>query len=337
MRRHIPSMSALLAFEAAGRLCSFTLAADELAVSQGAVSRQIRVLEGELGVKLFSRMTRKVELTNAGRQYFCEVQYVLEHVERATAQFRAQRKHTLLTINSLPSVASFRIMHRLANFCQRYPGVETRIVSSIRPVDLHSGEADVAIRVGALPGAQYDVQQPRIDLEMVANWRGVRATWLYPDILIPVYSSKLVHDPASIERPADLLKYPLIHTSSRRHAWSDWLRSNDLEPPREPEPIEYGHFFISLEAAREGQGVAIVPNFLLTDVSRTDLISPFEQGLASAGEYYLLSLEDRADEDHIVAFREWLTEQVRPKAAVKMPGTKGAWSPAHGHNTQAQK
>lgn len=310
MRRLIPSLSALQAFDAAGRLCSFTHAADELFVTQGAISRQIRTLEDELGVKLFTRLARRVELTELGRIYLREVQFVLDHIERATVKLRAQRKHTLLTISALPSVASFWIMRRLANFSQRYPNVETRMITSIRPVDLHSSEADVAIRVGPLPGKHYDSRQPRIDLEMVTNWRGVRATQLFPDILVPVYSTKLLKGAEPITRPEQLLDYPLVHTSSRRQAWPDWLRAYGLSQPDEDEPIEYGHFFMSLEAAREGQGVTIVPNILLMDVDRSELVSPFEPGLASAGEYYLLVLDDRADEEHIAAFREWLTEQV---------------------------
>ena len=316
MRRSIPSLSALQSFEAAGRLQSFTHAADELFVTQGAISRQIRTLEDELGVKLFSRLTRKVELTEAGRLYLGEVQFALDHIERATSTFRAQRKSTILTISVLPSVGSFWIMRRLANFSQRHPEVETRMITSISPVDLHSGEVDVAIRVGRLPGKHYDRSQPRINLEMVTNWRGVRATQLCPDILVPLYSPKLLKGAEPIVRPEQLLDYPLVHTSSRRQAWPDWLLANGLSQRYEEAPIEYGHFFMALEAAREGQGLAIVPSILLVDADLSGLVRPFELGLASAGEYYLLALDDRSDESHIAAFCQWVTEQMDSPAWV---------------------
>lgn len=308
MRRRIPSFSALQAFEAAGRLLSFSRAADELFVTQGAISRQIRALEDELGTKLFERLPRAVELTNAGQLYLREVQFVLNHIERATIKFRARRDQTVLTISTLPSVASFWIMPRLAHFSQQYPEIGTHITTSLRPVDLHSGEADLAIRVGPLPGKRYSELQPRIDLEMVTNWRGVQAIPLFPDVLVPVLAPALQQS-RPVTRSEHVLEHPLIHTSTRRQAWPDWLRAHGLATPREDTPIEYGHFFMSLEAARDGQGIAIVPSVLLTAAEKAGLVAPIPPGPPSAGEYHLLMLGERAHEPPIAAFREWLVEQ----------------------------
>ncbi len=311
MRRTVPSLSALLAFEAAGRLKSFTQAAAELFVTQGAVSRQIRGLEDEMGIALFTRLTRRVELTDAGRTYLREIQFVFDNLERATVKFKAQREHTILTISVLPSVASFWIMPRLGGFTKRHPDIETRIMTSIRPVDLHAMEADVAIRVGALPGKHYEASQPRIDLEMVSNWRNVRADALFTDVLVPVYSPKLLGDRPPIAAAEHLLSFPLIHTSSRIHAWPDWLRAHGLDGDIGDSSIQYGHFFMSLEAARKGEGIAIVPNVLLMGADQSGLVAPpLLSDIASAGEYYLLSLFERSGERHIVAFREWLMEEI---------------------------
>lgn len=311
MRRRIPSLSALQAFEAAGRLLSFSRAADELFVTQGAVSRQIRALEEELGTKLFERLARSVELTEAGRLYLREVQFVLDHIERATVKLGDRRNHTVLTINTLPSVASFWIMPRLAHFSQRHPEIGTHITTSLRPVDLHSGEADIAIRVGPLPGKQYDALRPRIDLDMVTNWRGVHASPLFADVLVPVLSPSLLERKGPIVRPEQVLDHPLIHTSTRRHAWPDWLRAHHLPVPQEDRPIEYGHFFMSLEAARNGQGIAIVPSVLLSASEKAGLVAPIPAGPPSAGEYYLLMLSERAREAPIAAFRNWIEEQAQ--------------------------
>lgn len=256
MSRSLPSLTALRVFEAAGRLQSFSNAAIELNVTQGAVSRQIRALEDELAVKLFARLTRRVQLTDTGRKYLSDVQAALGHIEQATLRVRARDTRTILTISVLPSLGSFWLMPRLAGFAQSYPDIGTRIISSIRPVDLHSREADVALRVGALPGRLYSPVMPRIDLAMTVDWRGVLAEELAPDVLVPVYSSTLVPHGPLPQNPKELCNLPLMHTASRPHAWPDWIRSQGLPALLAPGEIEYGHFFMSMQAAREGRGVA---------------------------------------------------------------------------------
>lgn len=316
MSRLLPSLSALRVFEVAGRLQSFANAALELNVTQGAVSRQIRALEEELGVKLFTRLTRRVQLTDAGRKYLTEVQSAFDHLQQATLRMRTRDTHTILTISVLPSVGSFWLMPRLAGFTQRYPDIETRIISSIGPVDLHSREIDVAIRVGALPGRHYDPLMPRVDLEMVTDWRGVLAEKLVPDVLVPVYSPELLAQDGPSDDPNEILNLPLIHTSSRPHAWPDWIRSHGLPPLLAPRENEYGHFFMSLEAAREGQGVAIVPDILLSDATSRGLVVSSRCQVQSAGEYYVLSLSERCEEREIRLFREWMQEQIHSTAHV---------------------
>jgi LysR family glycine cleavage system transcriptional activator len=312
MRRSIPSLSALQAFESAGRLSSFSSAAIELCVTQGAVSRQIRLLEDDLLVKLFVRMTRRVELTDAGRAYLREIQFALDHIERATIKLQGQQQHTVLTIGVLPSVASFWLMPRLASFSKAHPNIETRIVTSIRAADLQSGGTDVAIRVGALPGTHHDRNQPRIELEMLTDWHGVRADFLFPDILVPVCSPLLTDKLDAIKAPSDLLKFPLIHTSTRAHAWSDWLKAEGQDPTHAVKAIDYGHFFMAIEAARAGEGIAIVPKILLSSQSLAGLVIPPMPRIQSAGEYYLLVLEDRSDDPSIATFRQWILDEARP-------------------------
>lgn len=310
MRRALPSMIALSAFEAAGRLASFSSAAQELNVTQGAISRQIRGLEDYLGVKLFTRLTRRVELTEAGEMYLREIQSALEHVEQATTHFKVrQQQHTILNISVLPSVATFWLMSRLVNFSQQYPHIETRVLTSIRPVNLQANEADVAIRVGPLPGKSYDASQPRIDLEMVTSWRGVHAEQLFDDILTPILSPELLDPRRPIQTPADLLNYPLIHTASRARAWSDWLALHDLKEPPATEKIEYGHFFMALEAARNGQGIALLPSVLLKGFSERELMRPLPSKAPSAGAYHLLVRTDRLHEPQCAAFFEWVKKQ----------------------------
>jgi LysR family transcriptional regulator, glycine cleavage system transcriptional activator len=310
MSYSLPSLTALRVFEVAGRHQSFSNAAIELNVTQGAVSRQVRALEDELRIKLFVRLPRRVVLTEAGRRYLTEVQGALAQIEHSTAALRTGSARKKLLVSVLPSVGSYWLMPRLARFTERHPDIETRIISSIAPVDLQSHEADVAIRVGALPGKKYPRCAARIDLTMVADWRGVRADQLAPDILVPVLKATLEKPVDSFKEARDVLDSPLIHTSSRPHAWPDWLSAFKLTTHRNSRIHEYGHFFMAIEAAREGKGIALIPDILLTDSTLRDIV-PLEQfKLPSAGEYYLLSLAERGKEREICLFREWMQEQV---------------------------
>jgi LysR family glycine cleavage system transcriptional activator len=304
----LPSLSALRTFEVAGRLESFTKAADELNVTQGAVSRQVRTLEDQLGIKLFRRLSRRVELTSLGRTYLSDIKAVFGRIEQATTRVRSKTARNVLTIGVLPSFGSFWLMPKLAGFSSLHPDIDTRVISSIRPVDLQGGEADVAIRVGQLPGRRYDPNQPRIDLEMTANWRGVFVDQLAEDRLVPVYSPKLL--PARITIARALKEAPLIHMASRPNAWPDWLKANSLKAVMDSRKFEYGHFFMSLEAARERLGIALVPQILLSKIRHQDLVAPFPATIASAGEYYLLMLSARSEEPKILAFRRWVLEQM---------------------------
>lgn len=325
MRRSLPSLTALRVFDVAGRLLSFSRAALELNVTQSAVSRQIRTLEQALGVELFLRMTRKIDLTEAGRSYLCEIQGALDDIERATHRIIAQRKRSVLTIDVLPSVASFWLMPRLADFTRQHPDIQTRIITSIAPVDFASGTRDVAIRVGSLPGRRYPGHRPRIDLEMVTDWRGVLADYLFPDILVPVCSPALMRG-HRIAQPEELLEFPLIHTTSRAHAWPDWFRAHGVNDLAAARSIGYGHFFMSLEAAREGQGIAIVPDVLIGSGAREALVTLFEPDTPSAGDYYLLSTSRNHEEREVALFREWLQRQARARTH---PGTDADASVVH--------
>jgi LysR family transcriptional regulator, glycine cleavage system transcriptional activator len=305
-KRQLPPLNALRGFEAAARHLSFTKAAEELLVTQGAVSRQIRDLEIYLGQTLFRRLIRRIELTEEGSQLFLGIEDVFDEIERAAERCRKRTGSAILTISVLPTIASVWLMPRLHRFTQKHRDIDVRIVSSIEPADLLAHEADIAIRVGRLPGRRYDRHQPRIELEMVTTWAGVHADELFPDNLVPVCRPHLIRtDPVTAR---DIAAMPLIHTTTRRHAWPDWLRVHDARVMSEgPHPHEFGHFFMSLDAARGGLGVAIVPNFLFCHYEFAgELCVPIRTDVASAGEYYLLIHESRLEDPTVMAFRSWL-------------------------------
>lgn len=319
--RSSPPVLALRAFEAAARNLSFTAASVELHLTQGAVSRQVRILEDFLGRKLFDRFTRRVELTPVGHEYYLEIQQALSDIERATQRAMGASDRAIITLSVMPTLAASWLMPKLARFVETHPHVDIRLITSIESVNFQSTEIDVAIRVGRLPGEAYDREQPRIDLEMVTNWKGVYAEYLFPDVLVPVMSKKLLGQGPPVRVPADLLAYPLLHTASRRHAWGDWLSAHGVTLPASPDSVDFGHFFMGLRAAQNGKGIAIVPSIVLQDIAGADeLVCPLPGDVRSAGSYYLLSREAKAKDVSMNILRGW----VRSEASRVAAATEGA-------------
>lgn len=312
--RKLPPLPAIRSFEAAARHRSFTIAADELNVTQGAVSLQVRKLEEFLGKKLFVRLTRRVELTDDGMEYYAACRSMLEDLEQATERLVARNGRDTLTISTIPTISVLWLMPRLADFATLHPHIEVRVVSDIRPIDLHRGGIDAAIRVGPLPGQRYLPSQPGIDLTLVKRWDGIQAEFLFDDVLVPVMSRRLWEDMGPVNAPADLLRFPLIHTASRPQAWRDWLRAQDVPAAAPPAALECGHFYISMRAAQEGKGVAIIPEVLLNGYPGLhDLVMPLaaRHRVPSAGAYYLLTREAALQGSAVKHFRDWMLDTAR--------------------------
>lgn len=308
MFRRTPPLLALRAFEAAARHLSFTLAAAEMHLTQGAISRQVRTLEEFLGQKLFERYTRRIALTPTGEEYYRAIQQALSDIEFATDRARREADHVIITLNVLPTLGSLWLMSILSRFTVEHPHIEIRLVSSIHPVNFDANDADIAIRVGRLPGKTYASSQPRIELEMMANWKGISADFLFPDVLVPVVSPRLMHELGVIKYAADVLRYPLIHTASRRYAWADWLQYHGLALPEQSGPPDFGHFFMAIRAAADGKGIAILPEVIARHlIGGTSLVVPLSERVPSAGNYYLLTRESRRhDEAAIKCVCDWL-------------------------------
>ncbi|VVD80975.1 Glycine cleavage system transcriptional activator [Pandoraea iniqua] len=309
MSYRLPPLLALRAFEASTRHLSFTKAGEELHLTQGAISRQIRLLESFLGQKLFVRLTRKIEMTPAGVEYFRSIRQALDIISMAT--HRAVRDpHRIVTLDVLPTLATCWLMPRLAQFTEAHRDIEVRLISSIDPVNLHSEKVDVAIRVGKVPGQRYDRRAPRIDLDMTENWKDVYVEPLFPDILVPVVSAHLMDAVGPINEPADLLQYRLINTASRRHAWPDWLALQGLRVPDDANPLDFGHFIITLQAVKDGKGVALVPKAVLENYEgRDELVVPPLGEVSSAGAYHLLMREGAQEDGAVRVLRDWLAQE----------------------------
>src|SRR5690242_20155238 len=201
MPRRLPQLNALKAFEAAARHVSFTRAAEELCVTQGAVSHQVKALETELGLKLFGRERQRLTITSAGRDYLAVVRDALDRIATGTERLLQRQSSGALTVSTSPDFAAKWLVHRLGRFAEAHPGIDLRVSATMHHVDFAREDVDVAVRHGD------------------GHWPGLHATRLCAEQLFAVCSPTLA---AALRQPADLLKYPLLHLEDS-NAWADWF------------------------------------------------------------------------------------------------------------------
>jgi len=306
-RRNLPPLSALRVFEAAGRHLSFTKAAEELCVTPGAVSRQMKLLEEFLHRKLFDRHSKGIAFTDFGYGYFLKMVEAFTIIEEAIPS-KSRLSTQIVTLNVMQSLAVLWLLPLLSRFSTTHPEIELRIVTSMEPVDLENNSVDIAIRLGRLPGKTYPKQAPSVDFEMVGSWRGIHAEFLAPDILTPVCVPDLIRRQDQ-DRPDIAEPYCLLHNFNRPKCWQEWFQSRRMRNIKPAKDIEFGHFFTAFEAAREGLGFAIIPSLMLSNISRSELALPFKPAMPSAGEYYVLSRAAQAQDPTLRTVIDWLKEQ----------------------------
>lgn len=302
------NLGTLRGFEAAARHLSFTLAAQELNLTQGAVSRQVIQLEQDLGTALFERRIRRLLLTPAGQNFYVATKAALRLLDQAAAGLHGDSEETRITVSVLPTIGALWLMPKLHRFRKTHPKIDLRLVSSIEPFS-PSSETEIAIRVGQPPGKANTAEGPRIDLTMATKWDGLSFIELMPDLLVPVVSKKLALDPQLTLREA-LASVPRIHVSSRRHAWPDWLAAQGIDMPARSDDVECGHFFMALDAMRDRQGIALVPALILADLEyqRDVDILPFTPR-PSAGSYHAVFQRAHVSNSAVSAFLTWLQEE----------------------------
>lgn len=320
MSRTLPSLKAVRAFEAAARHLSFSRAAEELCVTQGAVSRQIKALEDYLEVQLFRRLTRALELTELGHEYHLSMRDAFDRMEQATLRVANRGDRQVLIVSVLPTFAMRWLIPRLGSFIETHPTIEVRFITSILPVNFANEDIDVAIRVGVVDPEAAPEAAPRIDLKMSSDWTGVRADRIASDVLVVVCSPELRDGDRPIREPDELRHHTLLHTTTRSHAWPDWFSAVGLPPIERRSEPSFGHFFMTLQAAAEGRGVAVVPEILIgMELAAGTVVKPFELSAESAGAYFLLCRRHQWDLPKIRAFREWLLDE----ATRSMPSEQG--------------
>ena len=294
MRRKIPSTGALTAFEAAARHSSFTEAAHELALSQSAVCRQIAGLEDFLGVKLFRRSRRGVVLSEAGAAYHRQVAKRLDEVERDTLDLVARRgRGGTLELAVVPTFGTRWLLPRLPEFAREHPDITLNLSSRTRPFLFDDTDIDAAIYTGD------------------GNWPGAVSTLLMPESLVPVCSPALIA-PRKKLTPQQLAQLPLLQQSTRPYAWRQWFESTGYVPGNEMVGPRYELFFMSLQAAIVGLGVALVPEYALgDDLESGRLVIPVRHACPSDRAYYLVSPEHKSENPVLELFRDWLLRACR--------------------------
>jgi LysR family transcriptional regulator, glycine cleavage system transcriptional activator len=303
MSRSLPPLNALRAFEAAARHLSFTRAADELNVTQTAISHQIHRLEEQLGIALFVRRNRALLLTREAQDYLPSIRTAFEDLRRATARLRRPDREGMLTVSTTASLAAKWLVTRVAAFQDSNPGIEVRITTSPHLVDFEREEVDMAVRYGR------------------GSWPGLRANWLMAEDIFPVCSPSLLKGDNKLRCPEDLAHHTLLHATVSREDWQLWLTAAGLPVSLATRRgLSFDQSFMAIQAAVEGLGIALGrTRFVEADIAAGRLVVPFDVVLPADAGFYIVAPEATADSPRIALFRDWLIGSVAPGAVAPPP------------------
>ena len=299
MRRSLPSLHALRAFEAAARLGSFKAAAGELGVTHGAISQQVRLLEDWLRAPLFERHNRRVALTAAARAYLSEIGPAFDRIAAATARY-GHGEDAVLRVNAPASFALRWLVPRLSAFGERHPALKVRLETSNQPLESLPDAYDLIIRGGP------------------DSFPGYLAQPFLSERRLPVCSPRLL-EKMPLRAVQDLRRHVLLHTLSLPRLWDDWLAEAGA-PGLEPSTsLTLDHFYLTLQAALDGAGIAMGPTALVAeDLAEGRLVTPFDSPQLPARSYCAYLREGRQREEPIRTFLSWLENQgnLKPRSGM---------------------
>ena len=292
MKHALPPLNTLRVFEAAARHLSFTRAAEELNVTQAAVSHQIKALEERLGITLFKRMNRALMLTDAGQAYYPAIREAIDAIRQATERLYELESTGTLTVTMLASFAAKWLVPRLGRFRARCPDIDVLLSTSSKLIDFQRDDVDIGIRYGA------------------GEWPNVISEKLFSEDLFPVCSPALLDGAIPLREPADLAHHMLLQDAGMD--WRTWLIAagiGDVE-------LHFGTSFIdsslALQAAMAGQGVALGRMALVADdLAAGRLVRPFQISLPSNFAYYIVCSVHTGESPKIKAFSDWLKDEAR--------------------------
>jgi DNA-binding transcriptional LysR family regulator len=290
-RRFLPSTPALQALEAVDRLGSATAAAEELSLTQSAVSRQLQALEAQLGVTLLSRARKRLELTQAGARYATEVRGALQRIAQASLRLTTDPRGGAVSLAILPTFGMRWLVPRLPGFAASHPNVTINMTTRISGLNFATEPFDAAIVFGSAP-------LPGTDRLHLARER-----------VIPVARADLLRGRA-VNGGQDLLRLPLLHIQTRPQAWAQWFAAHGIETGQ-ISGTYFDQFSTILQAVLHGLGVALLPDYLVAKELADGTLKQVVEGPAqSLGDYWLVWPEERAHDAGLAAFRAWLEEEV---------------------------
>lgn len=296
MLRHIPGLQSLKAFEASARHLNFTRAAAELNVTPAAVSHQIKELEDAVGVPLFQRTSRHMQLTRQGQLLKPAIADALEGLTRALQKLRQVENPTQVRVTASPSIAAKWLVPRIDRFLESMPGADVRIDVSSEPLDFDREDIDVAIRFGE------------------GIYPGLVVEKLFHDTLFPVCSPELLKGAKPLNEPKDLLQFTLIHLDWEAQGavwpnWRMWMLAAGVKDFNDTRGLHFSQTSLAVQAAVDGHGVALGDSTLVADdLASGRLVKPFELSLRSPAQfaYHLITRRDTAERPMTKAFRNWI-------------------------------
>ena len=293
-----PPLKALRAFEAAARHLSLSKAADELFVSAGAVSQQVKLLEGYLSTPLFERQHRQITLTDAGNALFPGITAAFDQINQTVNRVIKLDQNKPLTVSAAPSIAGKWLVPRLQAFYELHPEIDVRIDTSTFLSDLAHSDIDVGIRFGS------------------GNYPGLRTDFLTCVEVLPVCAPSMIKPEHPLHHPDDLRHYQLLHYDYPEEVtnwpdWEMWLAAAGSRGVDFSRGLRFRENNLVMDAALRGQGVALTSHLSAQDaLDDGSLIKPFDLAIPQDFAYYLVSLASTADEPRISAFRTWLLEEI---------------------------
>ncbi|KQT54673.1 LysR family transcriptional regulator [Aureimonas sp. Leaf454] len=291
-RKLLPSTGALAAFDAVARSGSFTAAAEALSLTQSAVSRQVALLEAQLGTPLFARTSRSVTLTEAGRAYAAAIGPALSEIRRVTLQMMTKRHADTLELAILPTFGTRWLMPRIPRFVADHPGITLNFATRIGQFDFAREGLDAAIHIGR------------------PDWPGAECRFLMGETVAPVCSPDFL-EAHPISGASDLLGLPLFHMASRPGAWSGWFGAAGLGQASE-EGMRFEQFSLVSQAAMAGLGVALMPLFLIErELSSGRLVIAHPHVVESPSAYYLVAPSFERGGAALSAFSDWIVGEAR--------------------------
>lgn len=287
----LPPLSTLRPFEAAARHGSFSKAADELHLTHGAVSHQVRALEEFLGTPLFERHGKRVAVTAGGRALAERIRAALDDIARAVEQARGSGRPRGLTVSVLPSFASRWLMPRLIRFMEKHPDIEITVNATTALANFSGDEVDVAIRYGPGP------------------WPGLSCEQILEDECFPVASPKMNRGRLP-KTPKDLLGVRIIRED--RDYWQEWLAAAGVDVAGPLGGPSFNDATFALQAATRGEGVAMTRRSLVgDDIERGVLVQLFERTVRPKESYWLVCRKDQEDAPKVKAFRAWVLAELK--------------------------